>query len=281
MSYKNILVHLDASERALPRLRLALELAKRFEAHLTGLFVVFRPDAHSFYVMAGSAEYFINQETSRKQRQAELERLFRDEITHAKIHGEWRSSTEHANRVVAEAARLVDLTIVGQFNPDDPESFIAEQFTENVALSAGRPVLVVPYAGHFSTIGSRVLFAWDGSREATRALHDALPFLIRAKETIVLTINALGGEGEPPASRIPGADIAAVIARHGANVVTEQMEGVHGIPVGQMLLSRASDLSVDLMVMGCYGHSRWRELALGGATRSVLQSMTVPVLMSH
>lgn len=82
-------------------------------------------------------------------------------------------------------------------------------------------------------------------------------------------------------SRPPGADIAAVLARHGAHVATDQIEGVHGTAIGETLLSRAADLSADLIVMGAYGHSRWRELALGGATRSLLKSMTVPVLMSH
>jgi len=95
----------------------------------------------------------------------------------------------------------------------------------------------------------------------------------------VLTINAL--EREPLESRIPGSDIAAVIARHGARVVTEQIDGVHDTSVGDILLSRAADIGTDLIVMGGYGHSRWRELVLGGATRGVLRTMTMPVLMSH
>jgi nucleotide-binding universal stress UspA family protein len=169
--------------------------------------------------------------------------------------------------------------VVGQRNPADTDTFVAKQFVENLMLSAGRPVLIVPYAGEFPTVGTAVLVAWDGSREATRALHDALPFLARAKQTTLLTINAL--DSEPPASRIPGSDIAAIIARHGANVVTEEIDGVHDVPIGDMLLSRASDLGVDLIVMGGYGHSRWRELVLGGATRTVLKAMTVPVLMSN
>lgn len=279
MSYRNILVHLDASERAPTRLKLAMELATRFDAHLTGLFVAFRPEVPSFYVNAGTADDFINQESFRKERRAELEQRFHSEMVHTKAHGTWLDSSEHPNIVVPKAARLADLTIIGQFDPDDPESLVADQFAENLVLSAGRPVLIVPYAGHFSTIGGRVLVAWNGSREATRALHDALPFVISAEETAVLTVNAL--DGEPPATRIPGVDIAEVIARHGANVITEQIEGMHGASVGEMVLSRAADFGADLIVMGCYGHSRWRELALGGTSRSILRSMTVPVLMSH
>lgn len=279
MSYKTILVQLDTSEAVHARFELALRLARQFEAHLTGLFTVFKPEPEAFNVMAGTADYYAEHETIRAERQGAIERLFHAELARAKVAGEWKLAAESANAAVPKAARLSDLTIIGQDNPDDPESFIAEQFVENLVLSAGRPVLLVPYAGQFPSVGSRVLFAWDGSREATRALHDALPFLARAKRITVLTVNAL--EGEPPASRIPGADIAAVIARHGPDVVIEEVEGVRGVPVGDMLLSRASDLGSDLIVMGCYGHSRWRELVLGGATRSILKSMTVPVLMSH
>jgi nucleotide-binding universal stress UspA family protein len=279
MSYKSILVQLDASERAPVRLQFALELAKRFEAHLTGLFVVFRPEVQSFYVMAGNAEYFIDQEAFRTKREHDLAQRFIEGIAHAQVVGEGHTSSAHPNKAVPEAARMADLTIVGQFNPEDPESFIADQFVENLVLSAGRPVLVVPYAGDFPTVGTRVLVAWDGSREATRALHDALPLLTSAERVIVLTVNAL--EHEPMASRIPGADIAAILARHGVNVVTEEVEGVPAASVGNLLLSNASDFGADLIVMGCYGHSRWRELVLGGATRTILKSMTVPVLMSH
>ncbi|WP_442807950.1 universal stress protein [Trinickia soli] len=279
MSYKSILVHLDTSEAVHSRLELALSLAKRYDAYVTGFFTVFTPEPGSFYVMAANAELYVEQRQRRAEQQGALERLFRAELVRAHVHGEWQSSAEFANRVVPQAARLADLAIVGQFNRNDPDSFVAEQFVENTAIASGRPVLVVPYAGQFDEVGTHVLIAWDGSREATRALHDALPFLSRAKRVTVLTINALAGE--PPENRIPGVDIAAVISRYGANVVTEEVEGVKDEPIGEMLLSRAADLSVDLIVMGCYGHSRWRELALGGATRSMLKSMTVPVLMSH
>lgn len=279
MSYKSILVHLDASERARSRLAFALDLAKRFEAHLTGLFLIFRPETQSLYVMAGSAEYFVDREAIREEAEAGVARQFHESVGRAKVKGDWRSSNGDANAVVPHAARLSDLAIVGQCDPDDPESFVAEQFVENLVLNAGRPVLVFPYAGDFATVGAHVLLAWDGSREATRALHDALPLLARAEQVTVLTLNAL--EKEPPANRFPGADIADVLARHGVNVITDANEGVQGLSVGEALLSRASDIGADLIVMGGYGHSRWRELVMGGATRSILRSMTVPVLMSH
>ena len=279
MSYKSILVHLDTSEAVHGRLELALSLATQSEAYLTGIFTAFTPEPGSFYVMAGNAELYVEQRQRRAEREGAIERLYRAELLRTKVSGEWKSSGEYPNTVVPQMARLADLTILGQYDRDDPDAFVAEQFVENTVLSSGRPVLVVPYADSVKTIGSHVMLAWDGSREATRAWHDALPFLARAKRVTILTINALAREA--PASRFPGVDIAAVVSRYGANVVTDEVEGVKGEPIGEMLLSRAADLGADLIVMGCYGHGRWRELVLGGATRSILKSMTVPVLMSH
>jgi nucleotide-binding universal stress UspA family protein len=122
------------------------------------------------------------------------------------------------------------------------------------------------------------LVAWDGSREATRAVHDALPFMRTAQSTTILSVNAAHA-GEH--GRIPGADIATVIARHGAPVKVENIETGPGGSVGEVLLSQVADSGADLLVMGAYGHARWRELVMGGATRTILRSMTVPVLMSH
>jgi nucleotide-binding universal stress UspA family protein len=138
---------------------------------------------------------------------------------------------------------------------------------------------LIPYTGVFPAIGERVMIAWNGSREATRAVHDALPILKAAKQTTVVAIN--GMKSEPLGSRIAGADIAAVIARHGVKVDIADIDGVDDVPVGEILMSRSSDLGADLVVMGAYGHARWQELVLGGATRTMFKSMTVPVLLSH
>lgn len=159
----------------------------------------------------------------------------------------------------------------------DPESYVGDFFPENLILSCGRPVLLVPYASNERSTGCRVLVAWDGSREATRAVHDALPFMRTAENTTILTVN---GVHEFERARIPGADIATVLARHGVRVEVADIETGAGDSVGEILLSVA-DNGADLLVMGAYGHARWRELVMGGATRTILRSMTVPVLMSH
>jgi len=176
-------------------------------------------------------------------------------------------------------ARYNDLVVIGQHDPDEdytqwPD---AAAFPELVAMGVGRPVLVVPYAGNFSKVGEHVLVAWDASREATRALTDALPLLKRARRVTVMAVNP---EKAHRHGAEPGADIALFLARHGVKVeATAQSSG--GLDVGNFLLSRIADLDVDLLVMGAYGHARLRELMLGGVTQTILSSMTVPVLFSH
>ena len=140
------------------------------------------------------------------------------------------------------------------------------------------PVLVVPYAGRYETVGRRVLIGWSATREAARAVSDAMPLLAAAEIVTVLTIDAR--EGTDAHGELPGADISLHLARHGVKAEIERTVSA-GIPAGDVLLSRAADLGADLLVIGAYGHSRVRELLLGGVTRSILQSMTLPVLMSH
>lgn len=279
MDYQNILVHLDMSKAMPQRIETALHVAKRFDAHLTGLFNVFQPASRPISMITEPPEQRAAKEKLQTERLGAEEALFRKELERAGVDGDWKLSKQLPNLAIPKAARLADLVIAGQYDPDDPESFIAEQFLENLVLSCGRPVLLVPYAGRHPDVGGTVCVAWDGSREASRALHDALPFLVRAGKVIIFSINASGDIHDP---HIRGDEIAAVVARHGAkNVVIEEVDGVHDISNGSLLLSRAADFGADMIVMGCYGHARLRELFLGGVTRTILKSMTVPVLMSH
>lgn len=178
---------------------------------------------------------------------------------------EWRDL--ESLRQLPLHARYADLTIMGQ--TDDGET---DHVTEMV-MSVGRPVMVIPQRGNFPCIGRRTLVAWNGSREATRAVFDALPLLRRADQVTVLTLDA-------EHDRVAGADISRTLARH-----TVKVEVVHStrgeIDAGNALLSRAADCGSDLIVMGAFGHSPLHERMLGGATRHILQHMTVPVLISH
>jgi nucleotide-binding universal stress UspA family protein len=155
---------------------------------------------------------------------------------------------------------------------------VASDFAEELVLSAGRPVLLIPYAGHFPEVGRRVLVAWNAGREAARAVTDALPLLARASIVQVVAFDPRKGGADH--GDIPGADIALLLARHGVKVSIAQQQSKE-VDVGNQILSRAADMQSDLIVMGAYGHSRLRELVLGGVTRTLLDTMTVPVLMSH
>src|SRR5579863_5206295 len=129
--------------------------------------------------------------------------------------------------------RCADLIVAGQDNPRDPESYVGDFFPENLILTSGRPVLLVPFASNERSTGGRILVAWDGSREATRAVHDALPFMCAAQSTTILTVNGLDER-----ARIPGAEIATVLARHGVHVEVADVETGPGGSVGEVLLSQ-------------------------------------------
>jgi nucleotide-binding universal stress UspA family protein len=279
MTYKTLLVHLDTSARANARLSLALKLARTFGAHLDGLFATFMPHPHEFYVMSGSADYYDEHRQLRAEQRGAIERRFRAELARARVEGDWVAAERAPIASVTQRSRSADLTIVGQTDPDDPEAYVADQFVEMIVMGAGGPVLVMPYTGSFESIGERVLIGWNGTREAVRAVHDAIPFISRAAH---VTIAAAATTFGPAASEASCTDLAAMLARHGATTVdVERFERHASETSGDALLRYAADGGFDLLVMGAYGHARLQEMVLGGATRSVLATMTLPVLMSH
>lgn len=283
MALKDILLYVDEGRGHEARIALAVALARRNEAHLTGLFSV-EPSGYSALAGAGGPDFAATeafQELERRQRAtrlavgARLEAEFGDAAQRAGISREWRVAEEPAAEAMALHARYADLAMVGQADPGNRHA--GAGVAEAVLLTAGRPVLAVPFIGAPS-LGQRVLIAWNASREAARAVNDALPLLTGAEQVTVLSINperGIAGDGA-----LSAADIALHLARHGVKAEAAHTEA-EDIGIGDVILSRAADLSADLIVMGGYGHSRAREFILGGATRTLLQSMTVPVLLSH
>ncbi|MGH7060462.1 MAG: universal stress protein [Stellaceae bacterium] len=281
MSYKDLLVVLDRAADVAERIAVAAALAERSAAHLVGLYPV--PDP-AFPARAGYLDMALIEsayEEFRLRASVDADRM-RETFEHAaQLRGlsfEWRAAGESWDGDPALHARYADLTILGQVDPGNPEMAAFRPHPERITLASGRPILMVPYAGHFETIGRRVLVGWDASREATRAVSDAMPLLEAADQVTVLAIDPEGGPSGH--GELPGADISLHLARHGVKAAIERTVSAD-VPVGDVLLSRAADLGADLLVMGAYGHSRARELLLGGATRTVLSSMTLPVLMSH
>jgi nucleotide-binding universal stress UspA family protein len=270
MTYKTILVHLDEHPRRSERLRLALRLAGTFGAHLTARFAMstsFLPAYAVAEAGAAAIELVVENDAAAA---AAAEQEFRAATTRSGVSAEWRAARPGYAFDPSAGGRCADLVIAGQPVPGDAAQKL---FAGDLLLSAGRPVLFVPFVGAFSGDAKRVLVAWNGSREAARALADALPLLRRAGEVHVVTFS-------PAPTAAADADVALHLARHGVKVTLGAYRAP-GLDIGEQLLSHAADLDADLIVMGAYGHSRVRERVLGGATRALLETMTVPVLMSH
>ena len=278
MKLCDILVHIDQSPRAQMRLDIAAELARQHGAHLTALQVI--DVAMPVMALGDGGGGAVIAELMEQMRQSalvagvKLKVAFEAALARDGIMGEWRQVEGTTREILALHGRYADLLVLGQ---DDPESDSAG-LLEAVVFDSGRPVLAIPFAGSFKTIGKRVLVGWNASREASRALHDALPLIAKAETATVFLANptrGLDGHGEEP-----GADIARHMVRHGLKVEVAKVIA-DDVPDSALLLNHASDMGADLLVMGAYGHSRLREFILGGMTRSLLREMTVPVLLSH
>ena len=272
MTYKTILVHLDDDPRRAERLELGFDLAAVFDAHLVALFATEAAFIPSYAAAEAGPVVREIEERRRAEARRAAEGAFREVERRRAGKAEWRTSERDVAGAVRLSARYADLVILGQPAPERPS---ARPLAEDVLLSAGRPVLFVPYAGRFKNAGKRVLVAWNASREAARAVTDALPLLRQAAQVEVVAFGPDGDHGE-----VPGADLSLYLARHGVKASAAR-QNAPGVDVGAQILSRAADIGADLIVMGGYGHSRLRELALGGATRTVLEAMTVPTLMAH
>ena len=274
MAFKDILVHVDNSEQASVRLRLAAGLARMGDGHLVALNVRTRPSLPPFIAAQFGPEIEAVRRRFNDEAAREARAIFDAEAPCQGITTEWRDVGGGLADTVTLHARYADVTVIGQDTAADDERPLADA----LVLEVGRPVLVVPSAGTFEAPPQRVVVAWNASREATRAVHDALPLLQAAKRVQVIAINpdhGMAGHGD-----IPGADICLHLSRHGVNAVCEHIRS-DDLKVGEMLLSRVADEDAGLLVMGAYGRSRLRTLVLGGATRHILRHMTVPVLLSH
>jgi nucleotide-binding universal stress UspA family protein len=278
MSYKTILVHCDASRGVSGRLSAAADVAQRFEARLVGLHAREPFEVVSFVdggmPMGDLMDAFrAGCDATQKTAQSAYNKATKGR----NFDSEWRVTEAFSDEALTVNARYADLLVVGQADPDDPAGS-RNDLPEVMAFATGRPILVVPQIGAQSTLGKTVMLCWNASRESARAAADALPFLQAAEKVIVLVIDpevSADGHGQEP-----GADVALWLARHGVKV-TVQRDVAADAQVGEGILSRAADCAADLIVMGIYGHSRLREMVLGGVSRTLLSSMTVPVLMSH
>jgi nucleotide-binding universal stress UspA family protein len=273
---KDILVNLGlgAQHRAG---NFAVSVAEAFSAHVLAIAFAYEPEIPGT-VMGGIPPEFLDAQRTQAENQAraEIER-FQKVASRAGISSETRMFNANVGRAASDLGRMArrfDLAVLGQTQRDDPTP--VETVNETVLFDSGRPVLFVPFIQTQGLKLDRVMLCWDGSRAATRAIADSMPLLHKAGTVEIVIV----GDKPSRSDEIPGADLGAHLARHGLKVEVKRLTAVD-IDVASMLLSYAADSDADMMVMGGYGHSRLREFVLGGVTRALLESMTVPVLMSH
>lgn len=279
MHFKTLLVHVDASRQAATRISLAAQLAVMHDAHLVGAAmtgisrIVFEDNP----IRPPDPVLVHHVEGLRDKARVALEN-FEAIARQAGVRSmEPRLVDDDPASGMAIQTRYADLAVVGQFDPDDPVPGLMSDFPASVLMEGVRPVLIVPFTSQSVQPFEHVMIAWDASMTATRAVTGALPLLQAATTVDVAIFNASAqsdAHGE-----LPGSDLAVYLARHGVtvNVINRRTD----VDIGNSLLSLCADQGSDLLVMGGYGHTRFREILLGGATRTVLDSMTLPVLMAH
>jgi nucleotide-binding universal stress UspA family protein len=276
---KDIAFHLSVRSTDTGTIDYAVSVASAFEAHLAGIAFAldpFVPPSMGIGDMVPAD--WIDEQREEAQRAADtaIARFEEAARRNALSAGSRRldASLAGAGQQFGRIARRFDLSIVRQ--AEAGKTPLEDLIIEAALFDSGRPVLVVPYIQKGAMTLDRVLVCWDGSRSAARALGDAMPFVERAKAVEVVIVQGDAGKGD----EIPGADVGEHLARHGINVDVKRIVAADG-GVQDTILSHAADVGADALVMGGYGHSRLREFILGGVTRGILATMTVPVILSH
>jgi len=273
---KDIVVNLSLGDRD-PAGEFAVSVAEAFGAHLLAIAVSYEAVIPGTLLGGIPPEIIESQRVESDKKAREAIARFEKIAKRTGISAETRTisaSIAGAADQIGRIGRRFDLVVVGQ--PERKKSLPDEVVDEGVLFESGRPVILVPFIQKGGMKLGRVMVCWDGSRAAARAVADAMPFLQKAKQVEIVIIS----DKESKKDEIPGADLGQHLARHGLKVDVKRIISPD-VDVPSTILSHAADSSADMIVMGGYGHSRLREFVLGGATRGLLESMTVPVLMSH
>jgi nucleotide-binding universal stress UspA family protein len=275
MSYRVINVLLSNGKDFRRVSEFAAHLAGCFGARLCGQYMDYYPSMANI-PFGQVAELMAQFEGSRRQAGETDKDAFTKLAAHHGLRFEWRTTHDSNWPDAIPPARTSDLIVMGQPNPDDMQSVLGTGMAGNILMQSGRPVLFLPYAMTPPERFGTVAIAWDGSRQAARAISDAMPFLYGAKEVWVLTVT----KESAAQKRLPDVDLGTYLAEHDLDVKIVENSNT-GIDPGNWLLSTTADMGADLLVMGAYGHSRVGELILGGVTRTILKTMTLPTIMSH
>lgn len=281
MAYKTILVHVDESKHAAKRILLAAKIAMMEEAHLIGAAAAAPPDGFHLPGVASEGAGVLSVYLDLLQERADKALAAFDAcIDQAGVTSyESRTAAQETGAALNHQARYCDLIVLGQPDPEEAILGYRTGVMEDVILHSGRPVLIVPYTGQCDDPGKRIFIAWDASLEAMRAVTMAIPLLKRA-ELVQVTVFASPKLADRHGEQ-SGTNISLYLARHGIKVQATCLVLAPGIDAGTAIQSQSDYFNADMLVMGCYGHSRFREIFLGSATQTVLRRMAVPVLMAH
>ncbi|SCX00588.1 universal stress protein [Agrobacterium rosae] len=281
MGYKTILAVMDTTENARKLGDFTASLANTFSSHVIGLHMesfatvpLVAPMEMPDPATVQAVQEVAHQETT------DVGLIFNGKMAAENISNEWRSfvsSVGYSSNTAIQSARSADIIIARQTTSSALSDSSAD--IDNFLYESGRPVLLVPHVLDQPKPIKRVLVAWNGSREATRATFDALPFLIAAESVEIFSVGA--ADDETQSGALAGSEIASTLARHGINVTLTSQEKGHGVSAEKAIEKRLSDNSIDLLVMGAYGHSRWWEMLFGGVTRTLLDKMTALTLLSR
>ena len=279
MPYRSLLVLLDQGDLNTQRTDIAIRLAKELDCRLVGLAPTGMVDMPTSRATGALAEFAALALDSLRDEATQTAQEFRDRC-HAAGLASNEAVVDESDKALSilHHAHCSDLVLLTQADPQLLDHAQTEAMVEQVVLRSARPVLILPYVGRFERIGTNALVAWDDSPEAARALADAMPLLARARDVTIVRWQKAGSTSAGRVREQLDA-LSRWLMYHGVNAQVRLQST--GAPIADAMLSHAADHDVDLLVMGAYGHSRWSERLLGGATRGVLASMTVPVLMSH
>ena len=281
MAIKDILIHLDNTEVCKQRLKSAMRFSAGHDSHIIGVALAIKSTINSYLGSALPAGFGEEQQKAVHDAAQLTIEHFAQKAEKMGLSYETHIIERGASRIpetLAFYARHADITILGQPDPEGSGASFKTALIESVLFNSGRPIYLVPYVTRKAKPVKRAVVAWDGGARSARAVNDALPLLKDREETIVLVINP--EERAHAHGRKPGADIAAHLRRHGIKVTVDRTF-VSDISPDKVILNVLAENGADLLVMGAYGHSRLREMAMGGVTHTILKEMTAPVLMSR
>lgn len=278
MTVRDIFTIIDIYNDKMEAAVAALEFASRRKAHVTGLALALEPIAPGFLASPVPAEYLVEAISNAENSSKAASAAFLAKAKEFDVDAEARTATVYSGGTpaIVRQAQLSDVIIVGQDDPEHGEP-MRSAIIEALLFETGVPVLVVPTGWDKKITSERVMIAWDGSATAARAVHAALPALRVATSIEVVMVagsKKLAGVGEP------GADVTAYLARHDHQVKVTTLQRT-APEVSTVLMNHAKESGATMMVMGGYGHNRFRQFVLGGVTRDMLERMQIPTLMSH